>query len=174
MFNGFRLQQVEEQRGRVHRDQQRGREVRDKDRRKRKELAQNHEGRVNTFMMMVSHTQMLESPQEIATSDTPNGEKLLKGAPRMRMNGFPTERSRIQAELEKHQFLDVEPCFIKPSFRSSDPSKSIQPRMYFGPVDSLDRIRDVAKYPNIVRVYAAGAASSYLFSEARQRKNEKQ
>jgi hypothetical protein len=46
--------------------------------------------------------------------------------------------------------LDVEPLKGKHVFRDENRSKDINNRMYFGPKDALDRIRDAAMYPNFL------------------------
>ena len=93
---------------------------------------------------------MLEKPQEVRETQSLAISPRFKGSARLILNGFPTEKSRIEAELSKNRFLDLEPCLSHPPFRLPNSPTALQPHMHFSPIDSLDRIRDSTRYPNIV------------------------
>jgi hypothetical protein len=119
--------------------------------RQREEMTSNYEGRVHNFMMAVGARQMLQTP--VLINDplvVLSKSRTFKGSARLILNGFSNERQRIEREISRNQFLDVEPVLTKHSFREDDPAKRLQGRMRFGPVNTLDRLRDAAKYPNIV------------------------
>ena len=95
---------------------------------------------------------MLQAPIELHDPLTsPSQSRTFKGSARLILNGFPNERKRVEREVARNQFLDLEPILVKHNFREDDPAKRLHGRMHFGPLNTLDRLRDVAKYPNIVR-----------------------
>ena len=73
-----------------------------------------------------------------------------KGGAIFLVKGFKTEKQRIAEHLSSNEFLDLSPAFSRPCFREEDRSKDINPRMYYTPKSTMERIRAAARYANFV------------------------
>lgn len=151
MFNGYRLGQVFQTQSEAQKQRVSNVKKQRFAAKQREEMTSNYEGRVHNFMMAVRTTQMLQTPVLINDPLVALSQaRSFKGSARLILNGDLNERKRVEREVARNQFLDVEPVSTKHCFREDDVSKRLQGRMRFGAVNTLDRLRDIAKYPNIV------------------------
>ena len=107
--------------------------------------------------MLQNPTKMKEYKRPLEAPEREGDPSRFQGGAIFIMKGFKTEKQRIQVRftqeyLDKNEFLDLHPNPSKHSFRDYDRSKDINPRMYFKPKSTMERVRAAALYSNFVTV----------------------